>query len=298
LYISLYTLVSAYDLNDRFVGLLVAFVLLHFGSVFLFSSVLPGYLNLYPGYGQTNSAAEMILYFLERSGDACLVVAGFRLVAAMISLMRHGHKKLKVVTEQKIKEGPATGAAARIKPVYRAFKRCWETSYCQEYLLQVCPAWLSKKTCWKYGTGCMCDTTMLDRLIRIEMGDTSEITPTAVRSPRSKYYGGPNKCHNCPIYLNHEEEKYRLLNPLVLVTVLALLVVYWDTLGLAYQMFAGWIGHVIAAIAFGPTAFLAREWTQNFLDPFVQTSLVICGAIVLVSQILKVVEWAILEKKL
>ncbi|HET6386154.1 MAG TPA: hypothetical protein VFJ58_22415 [Armatimonadota bacterium] len=286
-YLAFYAFLAWYEHTDWFLGLVFIFAALVFGAHFLIYNQMR--------VDPRNMAAVEILYYLQVVGEACLSVATFRFFCYVVALMKHGLPDAVARSGMKLRM-EAGHERSRVKPATHIWRRCWETPYCQDFLLAVCSAWQRQKTCWKYGSGCMCDPSMMERLIQIEMiplGAPDRNTGPAGTAPK-----GMAKCRRCPIYLEHEEEKYRVISPLVPVITLLAVILGWNWLATEYQTFAIWIGHLIAQVALGPTQALAHEWTWTFLDPFVKYSLMACGAVALLSYLLKFTEWAILEKKL
>ena len=287
IFLTVYAFLAWYEHTDWFLILVAAFGLLVFGGHFLLFNELA----IIP----SNAAAIVIDKYLRLVGESCLAVATLRFLLYMLSLLRRG------LPDRPAREGLRGRFAAghersRTRPFYRLMRRCWETPYCQDFLLAVCPAWQRKMACWKYGSGCMCDPAMMERLIQIEMMPLDSGPRPA--GSTGKAPKGSAKCRTCPIYLEHEEEKFRVISPLVPVGSLLAVLVTWDWIGDHYDAFAAWIGRGIAAVALGPSSALARDWMSTFEDPIVKYSLIVLGAIAAMSYLLKFTEWAILEKKL
>ncbi|MDQ2730180.1 MAG: hypothetical protein M3Y56_00855 [Armatimonadota bacterium] len=286
-YLALYTLMSAYELRDRFFMMAGVFALFHFGLPFLFLNIL--------GLFNNNPAFEIVTY-ADITASICLLVVGFRLLLAVINFMQEGLVgAMSSITAQRGKMTDSRSRSdANKKPFYRVLAHCWELPYCREYLLKVCPAWQRKKTCWKHGSGCFCDPGMMDRLIQIEMAPG----PGRAKSPTVSIPRGPAKCHTCPIYLAHEESKYRIMSPMIPVAGLVGLVVGWDWIVQHYVLLAQGLSGIVGVIAVGQTRSLSVEWMKTMTDPVVMYTLICCGMLVAVTYGLRFAEWAILQKKL
>jgi hypothetical protein len=283
-YLAFYIFLSGYERQERFLMLGAVFALFYFGLPFLFFNVL--------AFSPENVAAGEILFHLRAVGDCCLSVAAFRLACEIVSILKNGIPASYYAKTVK-KAAPRSGQPEAPRSL-RMLKRCWELPYCQDFLLSVCPAWKRKKTCWKTGSGCMCDPGMMESLMQHDAGMANWVgsSQQANRAPK-----GIKKCHTCSIYLAHEEQKFNIISPLVPVISIGLLVVGWNYLILFYQHFARWTGQLIGAIALGPTRSLSDQWTHTFLDPVAQYSFLICGCLILISYALKFTEWAILDRK-
>lgn len=95
------------------------------------------------------------------------------------------------------------------------FSPCWKLPFCRESIRKQCPAFLAKKTCWKFGRGCYCDTEMISRIVR---GESLEL----IKAPTQQSRQGKPPCGRCYIYLEHQTYKFRVLSPLALpLTVLS-----------------------------------------------------------------------------
>lgn len=111
--------------------------------------------------------------------------------------------------------------------------KCWDLSYCHETLREVCPAYKERKSCWRIKKGCNCDEAMIDRLVQARTsgkGVSAEQQRTArayvrdelmePRRPRSTTQLIP--CSKCPIYAEHQRQKFHIANPVLIVAAFAL----------------------------------------------------------------------------
>ena len=85
--------------------------------------------------------------------DMCMqvsnIMTGKRMKAGFMSDLQSGEKPKDVVKNNNVK----------------MFQRCWDTYHCKESLRKVCPAYKSRKSCWRVKSGCFCDENLLMRSI-------------------------------------------------------------------------------------------------------------------------------------
>lgn len=108
--------------------------------------------------------------------------------------------------------------------------KCWQLPYCHEFLKTACPAYEASKSCWKLNRGCNCDPSMIERLIQVRAaarGTTAQQQRTArqyvreeLEQPRPQITQQLISCKQCPIYNDHQRQKFALFNPIVVVATL------------------------------------------------------------------------------
>ena len=102
------------------------------------------------------------------------------------------------------------------------FSPCWKLPFCREVIRKQCPAYLAKKTCWKFGRGCYCDEEMISRIIRGESLDT-------IKAPTRISRQGKPPCGRCYIFLEHQGMKYRAFSPLAIPATIGIMYFGWST---------------------------------------------------------------------
>jgi hypothetical protein len=104
-------------------------------------------------------------------------------------------------------------------------RRCWELQFCRGSLRTSCPRFTQGVTCWKARSGCYCDQGLATSLLnvvgaraRLEAAEEFEAAQRQARqlssSTRSASKGKRPKppCGECPIYLEHQTYKYRVVS--------------------------------------------------------------------------------------
>ena len=114
----------------------------------------------------------------------------------------------------------AEAAQQRIARDANVFSPCWQLPFCREAIRKQCPAFLAKKTCWKFGRGCYCDEEMISRIIK---GESIEL----IKAPTRLSKTGKAPCGRCHIYLEHQGYKYKMLSPLALPVTGIIMFFFW-----------------------------------------------------------------------
>jgi hypothetical protein len=143
------------------------------------------------------------------------LMVGFALVF-IYEQTRSGSKKYKYAT-----------SSANEKP--GAFPKCWQMSRCRPGVRESCPNFTDRLTCWRRRSGCFCDRNLANYLVSVsdrkDVGEIDGVARAAINMDRSAgkgairgYMMGAAKrpwlqqrrlCHECPLFLEHQEYKYR-----------------------------------------------------------------------------------------
>lgn len=260
----------------------------------------------------TNPAAEAISLWTRNAGFAICAVALLRIIYHIGYTIKMGPAARRRAQEE---EDSALGPK-KVKRTRGLWSRCWDLPYCHDTIKEVCPAFKEKKSCWKIRRGCNCDPMLVESLIRAgaaRMGKGQDKTGVQQQETQDAYLRdalgagkgtGPRPpdgrtldCKKCPIYGEHQRQKFQIANPIAIIGTILLLVVSYPVTKEAY--FA-----TVRALA----AFAGRFTLSDNIDPekwfnYLNTSTVqifffIIVTIFLLSYILKVIEWVIFVKKL
>jgi len=109
-----------------------------------------------------------------------------------------------------------------------AFPKCWEMSRCRPGVRDSCPNFNDHITCWRRRSGCFCDRNLANYLVSVsdrkDVGEIDNVTRAAANLDKSGqgairgHMQGASKrpwlqqrrlCHECPLFLEHQEYKYR-----------------------------------------------------------------------------------------
>ncbi len=180
---------------------------------------------------------------------------------------------------------------------------CWKLPFCREAIRVLCPAFIAKTTCWKFGRGCYCDEEMIGRIVRGE--------PMAVISAPTRISQSKPPCGRCYIYLEHQTYKFRMLSPLALPATIGLCFVGYPIYTKLFQLFDKAMQSVWGMFSFSPPVPKIIDTVQANKDAIEQSvanaaqvssiAEAIMGVMVgffLLIYITKGIEWAIFKAKL
>jgi hypothetical protein len=201
---------------------------------------------------------------------------------------------------------PLEAKQQRIARDANMFSPCWNLPFCREAIRKLCPAFLAKKTCWKFGRGCYCDEEMIARIVR---GESLEKIKAPTRVSQSK----KPPCGRCYIYLEHQSYKFRMLSPLALPATIAICYGVWPIYSQIFKGFDKAFNSILTSLSFAsinltPDAIKATDagtaeaakyatdpevaamWAQNIVG-------VMLGFILLI-YVSKFIEWVVYKAKL
>jgi hypothetical protein len=152
-------------------------------------------------------------------------------LAVIYEQMRGDSKKYKYSATATVTEKPGL------------LPKCWQMSRCRPGVRNSCPNYTDHITCWKRRSGCFCDRNLANYLVSMsDRKDFSEADDVqrnvaAVGPGKSALVGHMKNtarrpwlqqrrlCHECPLYLEHQEFKYRTWHwisfPITIVIIIA-----------------------------------------------------------------------------
>jgi hypothetical protein len=185
------------------------------------------------------------------------------------------------------------------------FSPCWQLPFCREAIRKMCPAWLARTTCWKFGRGCYCDEEMIARIVR---GEPME----SIKAP-TKVSQGKAPCGRCYIYLEHQTYKFRMLSPVVLPATIAICYFAYPAYQQVFSVFDKSLNAIFASMSFDTSKITPKDIQANDAakdaiaqyssDPaqiafFASTIIGVMLGFFLLIYLSKFVEWAIFKAKL
>jgi hypothetical protein len=195
--------------------------------------------------------------------------------------------------------------------------RCWNLPYCRPALRPHCPIYQrGSKPCWRIGVGCMCSEEVLLIAARNEGIEMKPIGGTQTRelfvlptidemakrlTPRQK----SERCGKCVIYLYHQEQKYRCCVWFALAAVVAALVLWRPMWHRLYVMGAAAADRFARIVAL-PMPTRPEEQhpaLENWVGRLAESTAVewivlVCAAILLLTYLLRALEFAIYRLRL
>lgn len=263
---------------------------------------------------QANSpVADVIKTWTRNAGFAICAVVALRVIYYIIDTIRYGPKsKTKAQREEEDAFGPK-----KVKRVQGVYSRCWQLPYCHDTIRDVCPAYKERKNCWKFGRGCNCDPTLVETMIRsgVARAGKGQDKVSAQKQATADAYvrealgsgqkAAPGKaatdrtidCKKCPIYGEHQRQKFNIVNPIAIIATIALLVIAYPILHGAYEMTINGLAQFAARFTLTEDTSVTR-WIGYLDTTTVKVFFYGILSLFVVSYVLKVVEWIVFVKKL
>ena len=176
--------------------------------------------------------------------------------------------------------------------------------YCHEAIKEMCPAFKNRKNCWRLRQGCNCDPYLIESLLK-RGGSTDLLPEQGSAYTRSDLEKGARQagtertrsCRNCPIFNEHQRQKFRLLNPITIAATIVGLLAAYPIMRHLYTQFITAIATLARRFALSDTVPVG-DWVARFDSPAVWTFFYVIVGLLLLSYVLKAVEWAVLARKL
>lgn len=120
----------------------------------------------------------------------------------------------------------------------KLYGKCWDMIYCRGFVRQVCPAYRTKRPCWRIKVGCYCDEQTI-LMAMASQGDGNESYKGILhslgldgqsRKPKVSAKVKRIRCRRCGIYAEHQRQKYRLLSPMVFPAVIIAIYFFYNQL--------------------------------------------------------------------
>jgi hypothetical protein len=265
--------------------------------------LLPLLIRARTGYTSAQALVQLaqgLITSFQTSGGAMIVLGFLRFAVGRVILLASPARTAARFTSG----GGELAAAERALERPSLMRKCFELHFCQSSLRTNCPRFQEGVSCWKKKSGCYCDQGLATRLLT-GMGANSRATMAEeLHAAQRRTVGqGAKKakkrapCGECPIYLEHQKHKYRVIS--------------W----LAYPAAALLIGGTIAIIRNGYQwiDYKMSTWLNQFqllpheltdkpieMAPWISAENVAIGviAVLVVGLVLQLTELAIFRLKL
>lgn len=260
--------------------------------------------------GASPQVVTVISTWSKNAGMAILLVVALRILYEIVEQIRTAEARRKQKEEleeaigpQKVKRPPRAGI----------WSPCWKLPYCHEAVREACPAFKTRRSCWRYGSGCNCDPSMIERLIRsgaLESGKGASKASSREKIAHAAYVRSdlqadvPVKavertipCSKCPIYLDHQRQKFKIVNPIAIIATIVLMGLAYIPLRAIYHQTVRAIAAVASRMTFDVERVDPGQWVRYLDTPALQIFFFIIIGLLALSYVLKFVEWAIFEKK-
>jgi hypothetical protein len=271
---------------------------LMFGMPILIGSNLP----------QGSDFATPISNWCTNAGLVVLFLVGMRIVHAIVQQI--GNATHKTEMQKEIEEASVAQKKKKAKRI-GLWDPCWELPYCHDAVKEVCPAYKARKSCWRFGYGCNCDPGLIEQLIRTggatkgkgTAKSTSEQRTHAEAYVRSDLDADAPKarertipCQKCAIFVEHQRQKFRIVNPVAIVGTLVGLAFLYKPLTMLYSQIIQWAARLAARFTLDSELIDPSRWIGYLDSPFVKGFFFVFVALIVLSYVLRAVEWLVLKK--
>ncbi len=166
------------------------------------------------------SLGQSLISSFQTTGAILSVVSMLRLLVGRVLFMSLPRARARIPSSPTAAAEIAVERAAQRPSLMR---RCWELQFCRGSLRSNCPRFLEGVSCWKRRSGCYCDQGLATRLLagvgvgaRVEVAEELDAAQRRARQLSQRPSRRPKRskppCGECPIYLEHQTYKYRVLS--------------------------------------------------------------------------------------
>lgn len=176
---------------------------------------------------------------------------------------------------------------------------CWSLPFCRDTEKKLCPIRQSKSPCWRSGRGCYCDQNIILTLsggsqYAASRGSAGYLSRSATVARPKSMTEKREQCLACPVYLHHQQQKYRVMAPLSIIVSIVAIVYYWGVLSAGYPAAMLFLGRSLAGLSFGTSTNGVPAWADELSKTTgMMYMLVGVSAMVAVAYFLQAVEWAL-----
>ncbi|HOP80261.1 MAG TPA: hypothetical protein PLZ21_06815 [Armatimonadota bacterium] len=187
---------------------------------------------------------------------------------------------------------------------HKIYARCWEMPYCRSFLRATCPAYQAHKSCWRIKVGCLCDPEVAAKALRTKGGSTAlrEDIQNRMQTMQQKKTTLTNaqkreRCRMCIVYDYHQQQKYKLISPIVLPFVIALIWTFYPKLATLITAAIQYTDQIMRHASFLPDA-AQKLAPVEAVPPSVVAIFIVWVGIVGFSYALRLLEYCIFKAQI
>ncbi len=252
--------------------------------------------------GMSPKVAELAVFAIKQ----LQTVGTIALALAVPFILMDLWAKLRGISRSPKVETPQAPAKVSEAPTSRLYLFCWQMPYCRDYLRKVCTAYDQRKPCWRIKSGCYCDENMILKVL--QRSSTSKISGFDQRYSSASIGLAKNltpaqkreRCRQCFLYIEHQKQKYRMISPLAFPAVIFLMWAYLkpvkELLAKALKLTDEFAG----VVSFGPAPdqVIGNAWIDaTTTSGIVEWLFIICIGMILLSYVLRAIEFAVFDLK-
>lgn len=163
------------------------------------------------------SLGQSLITAFQSSGSVMLVLGFLRFgIGRVITLASPTRTAARFTTYS---PEAAAIAAERALEKPSLMRKCYELHFCRTSLRANCPRFLEGISCWKAKSGCYCDQGLATRLLtgvganaRAAVAEELQAAQRRARTQAKRQQRQKAPCGECPVYLEHQKHKYRVIS--------------------------------------------------------------------------------------
>src|SRR5574340_66750 len=257
-------------------------------------------------------AASMISSF-HTSGGIMMVIGFLRAVVGRVILVSYAPRTGAISRHAGFASAMAQMSSDPIGGKPSLMRKCWELHFCRGSLRVHCPRYHEQRACWKARSGCYCDQGLATRLLdtvgsraKVQVAEEMQTIQSRARQAQAKQPAPLKRaaararrnrppCGECPIYLDHQKFKYRVLSWLAYPAAAAVIGMFVTQLRDGYQYLDQYLGTVLAgSVADVPYAQPLRE--AQWLSA--ENAIIVLAGVLAAAVLLRMTEVVIFRLKL
>jgi hypothetical protein len=259
-----------------------------------------------------STPAGVINEWSRNAGMAILFIVGLRVLYAVVDQIANAGARAQAKTEDDTTTVVTKSKEKKRRSLFRLWDPCWDMPYCHPAVREICPAYKAHKSCWRFGYGCNCDPTLIETLIRTGGASTGKgaLKKTAEQRITEEAYvrsdldadtariGSSERtipCSKCVIFIEHQRQKFRIINPIAIIATFVGLFFLYKPLTTVYGAVIDFMAALLARLAYG-TMVRPDQWVSYLNTPTVKVFFFIFVGMIGLAYVLRAVEWAILKR--
>lgn len=259
-----------------------------------------GLIHLVPLTGQQPTLLTVIVVAFQQAGLLCLVPGIIFAVLDVWTRVTSGYFR-EMFNRASLQYG--TTVKPESQPTNRFLGKCWQMPFCRPSIRKSCPIYHARRACWREGVGCMCEERVILQALEGRGAPSSDPRQNVRFIPYNRSLSKDEKqerCRNCVIYNYRQQQKYQVVAPIVIVAAVAVVLNYAQGVHqLLFQVLRA-VDSFVARFAFLPSSGAVEYMKIESLarsSEFVAWMMIGVIAVILISYILRIVEYFIFQLK-
>lgn len=259
-----------------------------------------GIIHLAPPAGREPTLLPAVVVAFQQAGLLCLVPGIIFAVLDVWMRVTSGYFR-EMFNRANLRYG--ANVMRESQPTNRFLGKCWQLPFCRPSIRKSCPIYHARRACWREGVGCMCEERVILQALEGKGAPSSDPRQNVRFIPYNRHLSEEEKrerCRNCIIYNYRQQQKYQVIAPMVIVAAIAIVLHYaQQAQQLLFQVLRT-VDTFVARFAFLPSSGEVQYMKIESLarsSEFVAWMMIGIIAVILVSYVLRIVEYFIFQLK-